>query len=166
MQKYAKEQGAEDAVVSRHWADGGYGAAELAQAVVVACEKPSDFQFLYPLDWPIKKKIERIATEIYGAASVSYTVMANRQIEQYEKAGFAGLPICMAKTQYSFSHDPELKGAPTGFVLPIKEVRASVGAGFIYPLIGEMSTMPGLATHPAYTGIDIDTKNGEIKGLY
>jgi formyltetrahydrofolate synthetase len=153
-------------VVTKHWAEGGEGAAKLAEAVVAACEKPSNFQFLYPLDWPIKKKIETIAKEIYNAAGVTYEPLADRQIEAFEKAGFGNLPICMAKTHLSISHDPNLKGAPSGFILPVREVRASVGAGFIYPLIGKMRTMPGLATHPAYMDIDIDVETGKIVGLF
>jgi len=165
IRDYAIGQGAEDSVVSTHWADGGKGAAKLAEAVVAACEKPSNFEFLYPLDWSIKQKIEKIAVDIYGAADVTYDPLAEKQIEDYERAGFGKLPICMAKTHLSMSHDPTLKGAPTGFTLPVREVRASVGAGFIYPLIGTMSTMPGLATFPAFMKIDID-ENGETVGLF
>ncbi len=165
VREYAISQGAEDSVVTLHWAEGGDGAAKLAEAVVAACEKPSNFEFLYPLDWPIKKKIERIATTIYGADGVSYEPLADEQIAAYERAGFGNLPICMAKTHLSLSHDPTLKGVPTGYTLPVREVRASVGAGFIYPLIGKMSTMPGLATYPAYMKIDIDLETGKIVGL-
>jgi len=165
IREYAVGQGAEDSVVTTHWADGGEGAAKLAKAVVDACEKPSDFRFLYPLDWPIKRKIEKIAVDIYGAEAVTYEPLADRQIAGYERSGFGGLPICMAKTHLSLSHDPSLKGEPKGFTLPVREVRASVGAGFIYPLIGSMSTMPGLATHPAFMSIDLD-ENGEITGLF
>jgi methylenetetrahydrofolate dehydrogenase (NADP+)/methenyltetrahydrofolate cyclohydrolase/formyltetrahydrofolate synthetase len=165
IRDYAIAQGAEDSVVTTHWADGGKGAGKLAEAVVAACEKPSNFDFLYPLDWPIKQKIEKIAVDIYGADGVSYDPLAEKQIASYEQAGFGKLPICMAKTHLSLSHDPNLKGAPTGFTVPVREVRASVGAGFIYPLIGSMSTMPGLATYPAFMKIDID-ENGEITGLF
>ncbi len=165
IREYAIGQGAEDSVVTTHWADGGNGAGKLAEAVVAACEKPSDFDFLYPLDWSIKQKIEKISTDIYGADGVSYEPLAEKQIADYERAGFGNLPICMAKTHLSLSHDPTLKGQPTGFTVPVREVRASVGAGFIYPLIGSMSTMPGLATHPAFMSIDID-ENGEITGLF
>ncbi|MFC2105297.1 formate--tetrahydrofolate ligase [Candidatus Bipolaricaulota bacterium] len=165
IRDYAIGQGAEDSVVTTHWADGGKGAAKLAEAVVAACEKPSNFEFLYPLDWSIKQKIEKIAVDIYGADGVSYEPLAEKQIEDYERAGFGKLPICMAKTHLSLSHDPTLKGAPTGFTVPVREVRASVGAGFIYPLIGTMSTMPGLATYPAFMKIDID-ENGETVGLF
>ncbi|HIQ01659.1 MAG TPA: formate--tetrahydrofolate ligase, partial [Anaerolineales bacterium] len=166
VREYAVAQGAEGAVVTNHWAEGGDGAAKLAEAVVAACEKPSNFQFLYPLEWSIKEKIEHIAKTIYGAAAVTYEPLADKQIATYERAGFGSLPICMAKTHLSLSHDPMLKGAPTGFTMPVREVRASVGAGFIYPLIGKMSTMPGLATHPAYMDIDIDLETGKIVGLF
>jgi len=165
IREYAIGQGAEDSVVTTHWADGGLGAGKLAEAVVAACEKPSNFEFLYPLDWSIKEKIEKISIDIYGADSVSYEPLAEKQIADYERAGFGNLPICMAKTHLSLSHDPALKGAPTGFTVPVREVRASVGAGFIYPLIGTMSTMPGLATYPAFMKIDLD-ENGEITGLF
>lgn len=165
IREYAVGQGAEDSVVTTHWANGGEGAAKLAEAVVAACEKPSKFKFLYPLDWSIKEKIDKISKDIYGADSVTYEPLAEKQIENYERAGFGNLPICMAKTHLSLSHNPALKGAPTGFAVPVREVRASVGAGFIYPLIGKMSTMPGLATHPAFMDIDLD-ENGEVVGLF
>ncbi|MDY7076893.1 MAG: formate--tetrahydrofolate ligase [Chloroflexota bacterium] len=165
IREYAISQGAEDAVVTLHWSDGGDGAAKLAEAVVAACEKPSNFEFLYPLEWSIKEKIEHIAKTIYGADGVSYEPLAEEQIANYEKAGFGNLPICMAKTHLSLSHDPTLKGVPTGFIVPVREVRASVGAGFIYPLIGKMSTMPGLATAAAYLKIDLDLETGKIVGL-
>jgi len=165
VRDYALEQGAFDSQPTEHWAKGGEGAAKLAQAVVEACEQPSDFEFLYPLEWSIKEKIEHIATEIYSAADVTYTEKAESQIANYEKSGFGNLPICMAKTHLSISHDPDLKGAPSGYTLPVREVRASVGAGFIYPLIGTMSTMPGLATRPAFMDMDLDTETGKVIGL-
>ncbi len=166
VRKYSEEQGAFAAVKSTHWADGGAGAVEFAQAVVDACEQPSDFKFLYPLDWPIKKKIEFICREFYGADGVTYEPLAEEQIATYEKAGFGDLPMCMAKTHLSLSHDPLLKGVPTGFTVPVREVRASVGAGFIYPILGKMSTMPGLATHAAFMNIDLDLETGKITGLF
>jgi methylenetetrahydrofolate dehydrogenase (NADP+)/methenyltetrahydrofolate cyclohydrolase/formyltetrahydrofolate synthetase len=165
IRRYAIGEGALDSVVATHWADGGKGASALAEAVVAACEKPSEFRFLYPLEWSIKQKVEKIATDIYGAGGVSYEPLAEKQIADYERAGFGDLPICMAKTHLSLSHDPAIKGEPRGFTLPVREVRASVGAGFIYPLVGAMSTMPGLATHPAFMQIDID-ENGEVTGLF
>jgi formyltetrahydrofolate synthetase len=165
VKQIAQEAGAEAVAMSDHWARGGEGACELAEAVVSACEKPSEFRFLYPLDLPIKDKIEIIAKEVYGADGVAYEPLAERQIQQYEQSGFGNLPICMAKTHLSLSHDPALKGVPTGFTIPVREVRASVGAGFVYPLLGEMSTMPGLPTYPAFMNIDID-ENGKVIGLF
>ena len=123
VREYAQSQGAEDAVLSTHWAEGGKGAAALAEAVVAACEKPSNFQFLYPLEWPIKQKIEKIATDIYGADGVTYEPLAEQQIAAYEKAGFGNLPICMAKTHLSLSHDPNWKGVPKGFTIPVRQRR-------------------------------------------
>jgi len=161
----AQELGARCAL-SEHWAQGGAGAVDLARMVVEAAEEPSAFRFLYDLEQPIKAKIETIAREIYGAAGVSYEAAADSQIRQYEKNGFGKLPICMAKTHLSLSDDPSRKGAPTGFTLPIREVRASVGAGFIYPLVGEMRTMPGLPSHPAAESVDIDFATGRVVGLF
>ncbi len=160
-----EEGGAFDAVISNHWEEGGKGAEDLAMAVVRAADSSSDFQFLYPLEWPIKKKIEAISREIYGADGVDYSQKAEERIQEYTRLGFGGLPICMAKTHLSLSHDPDLKGVPKGFRIPIKDIRASVGAGFIYPVLGEIRTMPGLPTRPAFMDIDIDTESGEILGL-
>ncbi|MFZ2487999.1 MAG: formate--tetrahydrofolate ligase [Anaerolineae bacterium] len=165
VQRLAAETGAYAAVPTNHWATGGEGAVALAEAVISAAEQPSHFQFLYPLEATIKQKIEAIATKVYGAKDVDYTPEANAQIAAYEKAGFGNLPICMAKTHLSLSHDPALKGVPTGFTLPIREVRASVGAGFIYPLCGEMRTMPGLPSKPVFFNVDID-ENGKVLGLF
>ncbi len=165
VKQFAIEAGAETAVVSDHWANGGDGAVELAEAVVAACEQPSNFEFLYPLDLSIKEKIEIIAKEMYGAGEVIYERTAERQIKQFEANGFGNLPICMAKTHLSMSHDASLKNAPTGFTLPVREVRASVGAGFIYPLLGTMRTMPGLGSKPAFMNVDID-EDGRVVGLF
>jgi formate--tetrahydrofolate ligase len=165
VKRIAAAAGALGASEAKHFAEGGAGAAELAEMVVSACERTgNDFHFLYDLDQPIKAKIEAIATQIYGADGVRYEPLAEKQIRSYESSGFGDLPICMAKTHLSLSHDPALKGAPTGFTLPVREVRASVGAGFIYPLCGDMMTMPGLAEHPAAERIDID-EAGNIVGL-
>ena len=161
----ALDSGASHAVVSKNWAQGGAGAIELAEAVVAACEEPTDFSFLYPLEISIKEKIEIIGTQVYGAADVEYSPAAERQIAGFEKSGFGYLPICMAKTHLSISHDPKLKGAPSGYTLPVREVRASVGAGFIYPILGTMRTMPGLGATPAFMQVDID-ENGEVVGLF
>jgi formyltetrahydrofolate synthetase len=161
----ALEAGAVDAVVARNWAEGGDGAAELAKAVERACERPAAVKPLYELELPIKAKIARLATEVYGAASVSYSPEAEAGIEAFTKLGYDKLPICMAKTQYSFSHDPALKGAPRGYVFPVTDIRLAAGAGFIYPLSGDINTMPGLPSKPGYLGMDIDVKTGRVKGL-
>ena len=167
VRKMAIEAGAEDAVVSRHWMEGGKGSTALAEAVVAACEKPSDFKFLYPLKGTtIKEKIEIICKEIYGADGVEYSEEAEKLIEIYTKLGFDELPMCMAKTHLSISHDPTLKGRPTGFTVPIRDIRASVGAGFLYPLVGQMSTMPGLPTRPVYYDVDLDLETGRVVGLF
>ncbi len=157
--------GAEAAVESKVCAEGGKGGEELAEAVVAACEKPSKFEFLYPLDAPIKEKIETIATKIYGAAGVDYLPEAEAKVKLYTKQGYDKLPICMAKTHLSLSHDPALKGAPKGFTLPIRDIRASVGAGFLYALCGTMKTMPGLPSVPAFFNVDID-EEGKVRGLF
>ncbi len=166
IRQQALAAGADDAVVSDHWTYGGAGAADLGRAVVAVCEKPSNFQFLYPLELSIKEKIEAIAQKMYHAAAVEYSPKAEEQIAAYTAAGFDRLPICMAKTHLSISHDPALKGAPSGFTVPVREIRASVGAGFLYPILGTMSTMPGLPTRPAYYDIDIDFETGQIVGLF
>ena len=162
----ALEAGAEDAVVSRHWMEGGAGAAALAEAVVKAAEKPSNFKFLYPLDISIKEKIETICKQIYGADGVDYTPEAEAKIALYTKLGFDKLPLCMAKTHLSLSHDPSLKGVPKGFRVPIRDIRASVGAGFLYPLLGEMRTMPGLPIRPVFYDVDLDLETGRVLGLF
>lgn len=164
IREKAVEAGALDAVMADHWARGGDGATALAEAVVKACEEPSQFSYLYPLNMSIKEKIEIICREIYDADGVEYSPTANRQIAEFEKAGFGYLPICMAKTHLSISHDPALKGAPSGFTVPVREVRASVGAGFIYPILGEMRTMPGLGATPGFMKVDIDDE-GNVVGL-
>ncbi len=161
-----EEGGAEAAVISRHWELGGEGAVELAQAVVRAAEKPADFHFLYPLEWSIKQKIEQVAREVYGADGVDYEEGVEEKIAEYTRLGFDRLPVCMAKTHLSLSHDPNLKGVPTGFRIPIRDIRASVGAGFVYPLLGKMSTMPGLPTRPAFYDVDIDLETGRVLGLF
>jgi formate--tetrahydrofolate ligase len=152
------------AAVATHHADGGRGAAELAEAVAEAADEPSDFRLLYPDSATLREKIERIATAIYGADGVDYDALASQQLDRYEANGFGDLPVCIAKTHLSMSSDPKLKGAPTGWRLPVREVRASVGAGFVYPICGDMQTMPGLGSHPAAFHIDIDD-DGEIVGL-
>jgi formate--tetrahydrofolate ligase len=159
----ASEYGARCAV-STHFVDGGKGAIELATAVTEAADEPNDFTMLYPDDASLKAKIEAVATRVYGAAGVEYSAAADRALATYEAAGFGDLPVCIAKTHLSLSSDPKAKGAPTGWTLPVEEVRASVGAGFIYPVCGSMRTMPGLGSTPAALGIDIDA-DGKIVGL-
>ncbi len=166
VRKAALEAGAEDAVMSDHWAEGGAGAVALARAVIAACERPADFRFLYPLEWDIKKKIETIAVEMYGAAGVDYAPAAEAKIALYAKLGYDRLPICMAKTHLSLSHNPAWKGVPTGYRLAVRDVKASVGAGFLYPLCGDMRTMPGLPTRPAFYDVDIDPATGRVTGLF
>lgn len=157
--------GAEGAYRSEVWARGGAGAEDLARAALKATERPRRFRFLYELEWPIKRKIETIAAQMYGADGVIYLPAAERQIERYTELGYGNLPICMAKTHLSLSHDPALKGRPQGFRVPVREVRASLGAGFLYPLLGEMRTMPGLPSQPNTWKIDID-EDGNVVGLF
>jgi formyltetrahydrofolate synthetase len=166
VRKAALEAGAEDSVVARHWMEGGEGAVKLAEAVIKAAEKPSNFEFLYPLELSIKEKIETICKEIYGADGVDYLPEAEAKIELYTRLGFDKLPLCMAKTHLSLSHDPSLKGVPKGFRVPIRDIRASVGAGFLYPLLGEMRTMPGLPTRPVFYDVDLDLETGRVVGLF
>src|SRR5215475_929320 len=163
IREVAAAAGARSAVCT-HFTDGGRGAAELAEAVAEAAAEPSDFHFLYPGEASLKEKIETVAARVYGADGVEYSPQASKQLATYEKAGFGTLPVCIAKTHLSISSDPALKGAPTGWTLPVREVRASVGAGFVYPICGEIRTMPGLGTSPAAARIDLD-ENGEIVGL-
>ncbi|MCR4403893.1 MAG: formate--tetrahydrofolate ligase [Candidatus Acetothermia bacterium] len=165
VRKSAEQFGAEAGVESRVWAEGGKGGAELAEAVVQACKKRPNFRFLYPLDIPIKEKIETIATKVYGADGVDYSPEAEEKIQLYTKLGYDKLPICMAKTHLSLSHNPDWKGAPKGYRLPVRDIRASVGAGFLYPLCGEMRTMPGLPSKPAFMNVDID-EDGRVVGLF
>ncbi|KAM4633069.1 monofunctional C1-tetrahydrofolate synthase, mitochondrial [Polymixia lowei] len=162
----AKECGASDAVPCHHWAWGGRGSVELAQAVKEATCRPSNFQYLYSLEMPIVEKIRTIAQKVYGADDIELSPEAKAKIDYYNQQGYGTLPICMAKTHLSLSHMPNKKGAPTGFTLPIRDVRASVGSGFIYPLVGTMSTMPGLPTRPCFYDIDLDPVTEEITGLF
>ena len=166
VQKIALEAGAEGAFKCTHWMHGGKGAIELAEAVIEASKKTSNFEFLYPLEWTIKQKIECIATKIYGADGVDYAPEAEAKIELYTRLGFDKLPINMAKTHLSLTHDPAIKGRPTGWRLPIRDIRASVGAGFLYPLCGAMRTMPGLPTRPVFYDVDLDLKTGKVVGLF
>ncbi len=165
IREKARGYGAEDAIPMEVWAKGGKGGTELAEAVVAACDKPSQFRFLYPLEASIKEKIETVATKIYGADGVDYMPAAERKIKMYTEMGFDKLPLCMAKTHLSLSHEPSWKGRPRNFRVPIRDVNASVGAGFLYPLLGEMRTMPGLPSVPAGNFIDID-EQGRVVGLF
>src|SRR5712692_8473866 len=150
--------------ICNNFADGGKGGTELAEAVVEAANEPSTFQLLYPDAATLREKIEAVAMRVYGAAGVEYDAPASKSLDAYEASGFGRLPVCIAKTHLSISSDPKLKGAPTGWTLPVREVRASVGAGFVYPICGDIRTMPGLPTTPNAAGMDIDDK-GEIIGL-
>ena len=165
IRKKAVEAGAEGAYLSEVWASGGKGGKELAEAVVAACEKKSKFTLLYPDDMPIREKIATIATKVYGADGVDYDAIAEKKIETYTKWGLGNLPICMAKTHLSLSHDSNVKGRPTNYRIPIRDIRPSAGAGFLYPLLGTFSTMPGLPSTPAAFAVDLD-ENGNVVGLF
>ena len=164
IREVAERAGARCAV-STHFADGGRGAVELSEAVAEAAQEPSQFRLLYPDEASLREKIETIATQIYGADGVDYSAAAARSLDTYERAGFARMPICMAKTHLSLSSDPALKGAPTGWRLPVREVRAAAGAGYVYPICGDMRTMPGLGSDPAAAHVDIDAYD-ETVGLF
>ncbi|KAF8136357.1 P-loop containing nucleoside triphosphate hydrolase protein [Boletus edulis] len=166
IRREALAAGADAAVVSSHWAEGGAGARSLAEAVVATCEGESNFKFLYDLDLPIDEKIDIICKEIYRADGIELSELARKQLDTYTRQGYRNLPICMAKTQYSFSHDPSLKNAPTGFTVPIREVRLSAGAGFLYPILGDMQTMPGLGTRPGFWEVGLEPETGRVVGLF
>ena len=163
IRDFAEQLGVRVAVCT-NFAEGGKGSAELAEMVAAAADEPNEFRFLYPDEADLRTKIETIATEVYGADGVQYSPDAAKQLDTYTRAGFGALPVCVAKTHLSISSDPKLKGAPTGWTLPVREVRASVGAGFVYPICGDMRTMPGLGTSPAAFRIDLDG-DGEIANL-
>lgn len=167
--RIAVEAGASSAHVCKHWALGGAGIVDLAQSVVDLAKQNRDtpnFKFLYPLELSIKEKIEKLVIDYYGGAKVEYTEQAERLIELYTSQGFDKLPICMAKTHLSFSTDPAAKGAPSGFTVTIKDIRSSIGAGFLYPLCGPIQTLPGLPTRPCFYDIDIDLETGRVVGLF
>ncbi|KAF0386120.1 FTHFS-domain-containing protein [Gigaspora margarita] len=169
IRKIAIEAGASDAVPSAHWALGGEGAIDLGKAIIKATNDKTEkreFRFLYDVNKPIVEKIEIIAKEMYGADGIELSEKAIEKVERYTRQGFANLPICMAKTHLSLSHDPKLKGVPTGFTVPVRDIRASVGAGFLYPLLGEMQTMPGLPTRPCFFDVDLNPETGRIYGLF
>lgn len=158
--------GAEDAILANHWAEGGKGAVELGKGVIAASQKPKDFKLLYDLEGSVHSRIEKIGQEMYGAAAVEFSELAQKKVDQYTKQGFGNLPICVAKTQYSLSHDPDLKGAPSGFTVPIRDVRMAAGAGYLYALAADIQTIPGLPTAPGYLNVDVDVETGEIQGLF
>jgi formate--tetrahydrofolate ligase len=161
----ATQRGAAGAVVTTHFRDGGKGSEALGEAVMNACRQPGRFAPLYDVAWPVKRKIETIATRMYGAAGVRYEPQAEREIERAARWGFDRWPVCMAKTPLSLSHDPALKGRPSGFTVPIREVRLLAGAGFLTAVCSGIELLPGLPTHPAGEHVDIDPKTGEITGL-
>ncbi|MEA5641153.1 formate--tetrahydrofolate ligase [Cutibacterium granulosum] len=164
VRRVAEQEGAHFAA-STHVVDGGNGAMELARAVVDACHQPTDFRYTYDLADSLETKIEKIATEVYGADGIDISPQAAKDLAHFEELGYGRLPVVMAKTHLSLSHDPQLKGRPTGWRLPVREVRAAVGAGYVYAICGNMRTMPGLGAHPAAERIDIDD-NGQVVGLF
>ncbi len=165
VREAALAAGASAACRTSVWSDGGAGAVELGQAVIAACDHASEFRFLYPAEASIEQKIEAIAKS-YGATGVDFAPEARAKINRYTELGYSSLPICMAKTHLSFSDNPDLKGAPENFRITIRDMRASVGAGFIYPLVGTMRTMPGLPPRAAFMDVDIDPATGRIDGLF
>jgi methylenetetrahydrofolate dehydrogenase (NADP+)/methenyltetrahydrofolate cyclohydrolase/formyltetrahydrofolate synthetase len=165
VRRAAEAAGAQGVYYCRNWALGGRGIVELAEAVIAATHRTHPARLLYPDDAPIRRKIETLAAQVYGADGVDYLPAAEEKIDLYERLGYGRLPICMAKTHLSLSHDPKLKGAPKGWRLPVRDVRASIGAGFLYPLCGTMKTMPGLPTRPAMMDIDLDPETGKVVGL-
>jgi formate--tetrahydrofolate ligase len=163
IRQIAEAAGARVALCT-HYSEGGRGAVELARAVEEATATPADFRHAYPDDAPLDRKIELVATQVYGAAGLSWSSGALSQLQRFQRLGWGHLPVCIAKTHLSISGDPTLKGAPTGHVLPVRELRASIGAGFVYPICGDMTTMPGLGSNPAAFGMDLDPE-GQIVGL-
>ncbi|KAL8714013.1 MAG: hypothetical protein Q9220_002159 [cf. Caloplaca sp. 1 TL-2023] len=166
VKEEALAAGAVDAIPANHWAEGGKGAVDLAQGVIAASQKEKNFKLLYGLDGTVQERIERIGQVMYGADKVEFSELAQKKVDTYQKQGFGNLPICIAKTQYSLSHDPALKGAPTGFTVPIRDVRLAVGAGYLYALAADIQTIPGLPTAPGYLNVDVDPETGEIDGLF
>ncbi|KAI4133117.1 MAG: hypothetical protein LQ338_000382 [Usnochroma carphineum] len=166
VREEALAAGAVDAIPANHWAEGGKGAVDLAKGVIAASGKEKDFKLLYGLDGTVQERIERIGKVMYGAEKVEFSELAQKKVDTYQRQGFGNLPICIAKTQYSLSHDPALKGAPTGFTVPIRNVRLAVGAGYLYALAADIQTIPGLPTAPGYLNVDVDPDTGEIDGLF
>ncbi|KAI9740868.1 MAG: tetrahydrofolate synthase [Claussenomyces sp. TS43310] len=166
IREEAISAGAEDAIPANHWAEGGKGAVDLAKGVMAASEKEKDFKLLYNLDGTVQERMEAICKVMYGAEKVEFSELAQKKVDTYKQQGFGNLPICIAKTQYSLSHDPDLKGAPTGFTVPIRDVRLAVGAGYLYALAADIQTIPGLPTAPGYINVDVDPETGDIDGLF
>ncbi|KAK3054608.1 tetrahydrofolate synthase [Extremus antarcticus] len=168
IREEALKAGAEDAIPANHFAEGGKGAIDLAKGVIAASEKskPEDFKLLYGDSGTAQENIEAIAKKMYGAEKVEFSEVAQKKVDTYTKQGFGSLPICIAKTQYSLSHDPSLKGAPSGFTVPIRDVRMAAGAGYLYALAADIQTIPGLPTAPGYLNVEVDGETGEIDGLF
>lgn len=171
VRQMALAAGASAAVVANHWAEGGAGAAALGRAVQQASreareQQAAPFRFLYPLEMSLRDKIHTVCSEIYGADGVEYSELAQERIEKYTAAGHGNLPVCMAKTQYSLSTDPSKKGVPTGFTVLVRDVRLAAGAGYVYPICGEISTVPGLPTRPGFYDVDLDVETGRVIGLF
>jgi methylenetetrahydrofolate dehydrogenase (NADP+)/methenyltetrahydrofolate cyclohydrolase/formyltetrahydrofolate synthetase len=167
IKEEALAAGAEDAIPANHWAEGGKGAVDLAQGIIKASALPKpDFKLLYDLDGSVQDRIESIGIKMYGADKVEFSELAQKKVDTYTRQGLGNLPICIAKTQYSLSHDPSLKGAPTGFTVPVRDVRMAAGAGYLYALAADIQTIPGLPTAPGYLNVDVDVETGEIDGLF
>lgn len=166
IKKTAIQCGAYAVVVSNHWAEGGNGAKDLANALIDACKVESNFKYLYDLNSSIEEKIIKIANEMYGASHVDFSLKVRERMKLYSEGGFGNLPICMSKTSLSLTGDPTIKGAPKDFTLHINDLHLSAGAGFIVPMCGEVSKMPGLPTRPSIYDIDLDTETGDIIGLF
>lgn len=166
LREEAISAGAEDAILANHWAEGGKGAVDLAHGVIAAAEKPKELVLTYGLEGSIHERLEAVGQKMYGAANVEFSELAQKKVDTYTRQGYGNLPICVAKTQYSLSHDPDLKGAPTGFTVPIRDVRMAAGAGYLYALAADIQTIPGLPTAPGYLNVDVDTDTGEIDGLF
>ncbi|WXC43917.1 hypothetical protein SNK03_003644 [Fusarium graminearum] len=166
IREEAVSAGAENAILSNHWAEGGKGAVDLAHGVIAAAEKPKDLKFTYNLEGTVQERLEAIGKQMYGAEKVELSELAQKKVDTYTRQGFGHLPICVAKTQYSLSHDPDLKGAPTGFTVPIRDVRLAAGAGYFYALAADIQTIPGLPTAPGYLNVDVNVETGEIEGLF
>ena len=164
----AIKAGAEDAIAATHFTQGGAGAVDLAKGVIAACdnhEPLKELKYTYDLNDDIQSRIEKLARSMYGAADVKFEELAQKKVNAYEKQGYGNLPICIAKTQYSLSHDPNLKGAPTGFTIPIRDVRMAAGAGYLYALAADIQTIPGLPTAPGYLNVGVNINTGEVEGL-